>query len=227
MKGILPWLLIASLFWACGQPNDPRVSDPTTPGPDTTAPADAKPTAFPGNARINLVWDEPADGDFASVVISVTGLADVTVGKGTNYHIFTNLTNGVSYTFTLRSLDVTGNRSGGASVVSKPDPAVATDASAPDKVTLLRATGGDSQVSLSWTAPSNTDFASVEVSAADIAAVKVDRGTNTCVVTGLVNGKTYIFTVKSADFSGNKSAGSTIGALPLKAAQGDLSGIIY
>jgi uncharacterized repeat protein (TIGR02543 family) len=91
----------------------------------------------------------------------------------------------------------------------------AVDTTAPANVTGLTAAAGIGQATLNWTPPSDSDFASVEITATPvITAITVAKGTNTAVITGLTNGTAYTFTVKSVDTTGNKSTGATASTTP-------------
>ncbi|GHU94729.1 hypothetical protein FACS189479_07780 [Spirochaetia bacterium] len=88
------------------------------------------------------------------------------------------------------------------------------DTTAPAEVTGLNAVPANRQVTLTWTAPVDSDFNKVEITftpAADgvTQPISVPKGTNTKVITGLANGTAYTFRVKTVDDSGNKSAGET------------------
>jgi chitodextrinase len=120
----------------------------------------------------------------------------------------TGLTNGTAYTFTLKAVDASGNKSAGTTVVSTP-----ADTTHPAKVTGLNGTPGDGQVSLSWTDPADGDLASIEITWTGGGNVSVAKGTQTKTITGLNNGTAYTFTVKAVDSSGNKSAGITSAAI--------------
>jgi uncharacterized protein len=80
----------------------------------------------------------------------------------------------------------------------------------PAEITNLSVVLGDGQVTLNWTDPADKDFKEVEVTySSNSAAMKVVRGDQTIIVSGLTNGTTYTFTVKTVDESGNKSNGIT------------------
>lgn len=92
--------------------------------------------------------------------------------------------------------------------------AAAKDTTAPAEVTALVATVGNAQATLSWTAPPDSDFASVEISASGIPTSAVPKGTTSKAITSLTNGIEYTFMVRTVDTSGNKSAGTTVKATP-------------
>ncbi|GHT67092.1 hypothetical protein FACS189485_00920 [Spirochaetia bacterium] len=93
--------------------------------PDTPAPAAVSGLiATAGDARVILDWADPTDTDFANVVITYTnGTAQsVTVPKGSQTAAITGLTNGTAYTFTVRTVNTTGNTSAGTTATKTPAP---------------------------------------------------------------------------------------------------------
>jgi len=89
------------------------------------------------------------------------------------------------------------------------------DTTPPANVTNALATAGDAQATLSWTEPSDTDFAGVEISGDNgVTTITVNKGTTSKAITGLTNGTTYTFTIRSVDTTGNKSIGALVSALP-------------
>lgn len=94
-----------------------------------------------------------------------------------------------------------------------------TDTTAPANVTGLKATPRDSQVLLIWTDAGDSDIFGYEVSYVEngnasrvVEKMQADSlfvapGAGGCYVSGLANGKSYTFTVKTMDTSGNKSSG--------------------
>jgi hypothetical protein len=105
-------LLCALLhFSACGT-NDPVPDDGDE---DKTPPAEV--TGVNGvseNSRIILTWTDPADNDLNKIQITRTpGNATAEAGKGAQTAIVTGLTNGTAYSFTLKTVDISGNVSAG------------------------------------------------------------------------------------------------------------------
>ena len=68
-----------------------------------------------------LTWEEAsdADGDLLCYEVTYESVA-ITVSKGTNYCYVTNLTNGTEYTFTVKSVDTSGNKSEGVAIKETP-----------------------------------------------------------------------------------------------------------
>ncbi|GHV88327.1 hypothetical protein AGMMS50267_06870 [Spirochaetia bacterium] len=109
--------VLVTLFTGCPK---------TTGDDDITAPAEVGSLrAVAGTSQVLLVWTEPADSDFAKVVITYTnGTAQIAisvpVAKGTKTRTITGLTNDKAYTFTVQTVDVTGNTSAGKTATATP-----------------------------------------------------------------------------------------------------------
>jgi hypothetical protein len=91
--------------------------------PDITAPAEVGSLlATAGNAQGTLTWTDPTDSDFQKVVITYTNGAaqSVDVAKATQTATITGLTNGTAYTFTVKTVDTTGNTSTGITATATP-----------------------------------------------------------------------------------------------------------
>jgi formylglycine-generating enzyme required for sulfatase activity len=104
-----------------------------------------------------------------------------------------------------------------------PDTTAPTDPSSPAAV------GGNAQASLGWTNPTDTDFASVEISwtptgGSPAQPLLVAKPGTSQIISGLSNGTTYSFTIKAVDSSGNKSAGVSAQAIPSFLAMVDVQG---
>ncbi len=99
--------------------------------PDTTPPAEVGEfTATPGDTIVGLSWTEPGDVDFDHVEITWVpdGSTVQEVSAGTTTYQATGLVNGTLYTFTIRTVDVTGNVSEGVSAEATPQGLVPSDA---------------------------------------------------------------------------------------------------
>ena len=100
-----------------------------------------------------------------------------------------------------------------------------TDTSIPSDVTELKAHPKDSAVILTWKDASDNDIfgyivnwevldASRNLSALEKDSFIIANKKESCIITGLTNGKKYTFTVKTMDTSGNISKGATVNAAP-------------
>lgn len=94
-----------------------------------------------------------------------------------------------------------------------------TDTTAPADVTALAATAGDQKVKLSWTNPTDTDFAGVQIiamvtSTKQVASTKTTKA-SAYTVSGLTDGVAYTFTLSTYDSDGNYSDGVTVDSTPV------------
>lgn len=124
-KRLLFGILITILLFS-GCAGAPETTTPTEPETitDTTPPAEViRLAATPGNQKVILTWREPSDTDFAKVEILYDDLSTpIEVIKGNTTTEVTGLTQGVEYTFTIKTVDTAGNKSAGAKVTSIPFP---------------------------------------------------------------------------------------------------------
>jgi hypothetical protein len=88
-----------------------------------------------------------------------------------------------------------------------------TAVSVPNPPTNVVATAGDTQATISWTAPTNNGGSSitsytVTSSPGGLTTTTANGNTTTAVVTGLSNGSSYTFTVTAANTAGNSASSS-------------------
>ena len=195
--------------------------------------APAKPTdlsAAPGNAEVTLTWDNPIDNSITKYQVKqdAAAWADIAGSNaGTTSHTVGTLTNGTAYTFQVRAVnDHDGN--------STDDPGVASDAvtvtpGVPEAPASLTAAPGDTQVTLTWTAPASDNGSAVtgyEYTSNADAATPVwtdvpDSGSDgradetEYTVTGLVNNTSYAFAVRAENANGQGPATPTLRATPV------------
>ncbi len=209
-----------------------------TPASAVTAPgAPTGLTAIPGNGRVTLSWTAPAADGGAGISgywiyrgTSPGGESRVPVNgalvQATTYTV-TGLANGTAYYFTVAAVNAArhqGNNSGEASaapVVATAPATASTSVSpvagtgapgAPGAPTGLIATAGNSQVTLSWTAPASggpppARYDVYEGTSPGFSlSTPVGSTTGTSgTVTGLADGTTYYFVVAAVGASGTMS----------------------
>lgn len=203
-------LLVAGLVFvsACS-------SDSSEEENDTLPPAEvSNVNGISADGQVMLNWTDPADEDLEVVEItSVPGDNRIQVGKGEQTATIRNLTNGTAYTFTLRTIDNSGNRSNGITTQAYTPLALdPDDTTPPAEVTGAVATAGNGLVTLSWADPSDDDFNKVEITCVPGNTVtEVGKGGEVAVITGLTNGTEYNFTIRTVDINGNVSAGTAVG----------------
>ena len=203
---------------------------------DTTAPAEVTAlNAVAGDGKISLSWTNPADEDLYQVEITVSPAAGtlsnavyLSAKKSENMSFTAEgLTNGTAYTFTVRTIDKSLNKSEGTSTAEAVKPVDTSDKTPPAEVTNLQAAALAGAIRLTWTDPADADLWGIEItsdkeiigrSVAPIPenAILVPKGQERLKISNLEVGKAYTFTVKTIDESGNKSTGiTTTAAIPL------------
>ncbi len=195
--------------------NMSTAAQPSVVAADGTAPA--TPTALTANSIVNghilLTWTNP-DTDYAYAVLTWSPTegdktSPLTV-RGTRAAV-TGLTHGTEYSFTIAGADIAGNVSDASAAQT------ATADSFVNPVTGPTATAGDTSISLSWTAPTDTDFASVSITWDPVTGTQplsVATGTSTASITGLTNGTQYTVSIVAVDTVGNRSTVETATATP-------------
>ena len=187
---------------------------------DTLAPA--APTnlsATPGETRVVLTWDNPANNTITRYQYrrkTGTGAygnwTDISgSGASTTAYTVTGLTSSTAYTFEVRAKNVGGNG----------EAATVTTATLPAAPTNLWPDPGDGAVTLSWTNPGGDTIASHEVSTdggttfSDIPNSGQGQTNATgYTVTGLTNGIQYTFKLRAVNASGAGDA-SSVTATPI------------
>jgi large repetitive protein len=193
----------------------PQTSAPSSPSSPVT-PLPSKPvitTVTPGNAQVTISWNasSPAPTDY-----TVNGTPSGTCTTASTSCVITGLTNGTSYTFT-----VTANYPGGTTVSNASSPVTPLAPTPPGAPTNVKATPGNGQAVVTWTAPGNagtqslahTDAAATitgyTVTAAPGGATCTSTGATTCTVHGLSNFTAYTFTVTATNSAGLTGAASS------------------
>jgi hypothetical protein len=180
-------------------------SSPVTPMAAPTAPgAPTIVSATSGNAEVVVTWTAPADGGSAITGYTVSaspGPSTATTAGATSAAV-TNLSNGVSYTFT-----VTATNGVGTGAPSDPSAAVVPNPTAPDAPTGANAVAGDGQATVSWTDPNSNGSAITGYTVTTFPGGTTTPASDTPVlVTGLTDGTAYTFTVTATNGAGTSSA---------------------
>ena len=195
-------------------------ASPAAAGPDRKAPT------TPGNFRVtgvtpyfaHLAWN-PSTDDSGTVryQITVSNGESVSLPNGTTTRSWF-LVAGQRYTFTIRAIDPSGNRSGSASTSAT----LPLDRTAPTAPTLGVTATGATHVSLSWTASVEDGPYAVKYTLY-VDGAPTDAGTVTSyAVDGLSPGTTHTFKVVARDFWQNVSLSSnTVTATTLAADAND------
>ncbi|MDR1250820.1 MAG: fibronectin type III domain-containing protein [Treponema sp.] len=175
-----------------------------------------------GFGSVALNWTSPGDTDVQYVEITcdpVSGPAQtVSVSAGSSgSYTWNGLAGGVTYTFTVKAVDHSGNKSPGVTVTGTP-----LDTTPPGPVTTLEGIPGDGSVVLTWTDPGDADLDYIQIECNEIPgpAQGIYPGTGTYTWSGLAKGASYTFTVTTRDTQGNLGAAVTVGPVPVPLAAG-------
>jgi hypothetical protein len=193
----------------------------TNPGTDIMPPKDVVGLEHRnlGMNRLTLAWNlsQPADQDLMHFEIMwrpTTSMSQPqTVPVGTNAFDLTDLVRDTEYTFIVKAVDQSGNKSIG---VPHPVRTLASDPTLPalPEVTNFTAVPtGETSVALTWTDPTTEPaYNRVEISWTPnppTTPVVVQKGVQAAAISGLLPGTAYDFLIQSLATDGRKSAGVT------------------
>jgi predicted phage tail protein len=169
-------------------------------------------TGTAGDGQVTLTWINPTDTDLDHIEITwEPGSGSASVTKGTGTYTAAGLTNGTAYTFTVKAVDASGNKSDGVNSEAL-TPANTTP---PGKVTGLVATPGNGKVRLTWADPADVDLATIEIAwTPGDGSASVTKGTGIYIAESLPNDIDYTFTVTAKDTAGNLSVGEPVTRTP-------------
>ena len=202
-------------------------------------PADLALTAVVGDTQVTLKWAKPAISETIApikeyklskddgVSFAFLALRDIEEfdedGTITNAYTVTDLTNGTTYKFAVRAVNVIGESSS-ATIEGKPI------SSTPLAPANLEAHSGDTQVRVTWDDPGDSSIDKYEYrwkKTSDGAFVdsgdnidtwdeilNSDANTTRYTVTGLTNGTEYQFQVRAVDGSEQEGDASSVSATP-------------
>jgi len=171
----------------------------TQPPPPDTSPPDA-PSApsvtSHANSAVPLSWTAPSPGGAAITGYEVKVSTGATKRTTSTSYTFTGLTNGQSYTFQVRAQNTHGWGPWSGSSVS------ATPSTTPDAPSRPSVSPGNSQVTISWSAPGDDGGRSItgyEITGGG--GTKTDSA-SPYTWTGLSNGTSYQFAVRACNANG-------------------------
>jgi len=176
-------------------------------------------TATPGNGSASVAFTAPSNNGSAITSYTVTSSPGGFTGTGSASPVtVSGLTNGTAYTFTVTATNAVGaGTASSASASSTPG----TVAGAP---TGLSATPGNTQASLSWTAPASNGGAAISdyvvqyklTSSGSWTTFADGASTATnAIVTGLTNNSSYDFQVLAVNSFGQSAPVTVSGVTPV------------
>ena len=202
-----------------GGSNEVKATPASLAGPPTNL------TAVAGESQVRLTWLPPADnGGFVITNYSISrgtvsgGEVFLTVVGENPRYVDNGLTNGVTYYYKVAAITQAGQGPNSAEASARP-------ATAPTSPSALRASAGNTQVVLSWAAPTFDGGYPVTnyllywglTPAGEIYQIKLGNVTN-YVHTSLTNGRTYYYKVAAkndvAEGQRSAEANATPAALP-------------
>ena len=173
--------------------------------------------ATPGDTVNTVTWNAVTGATSYNIYWSTT--SGVTTATGTKIsavsspYVHTGLTNGTAYYYIVTAVNAGGESAASSQISVVPILAV------PGAPTGITATGGNGQVTLSWTAPVGT-VSSYNVYYRTASGVTTANGTKVAgatsgsAITGLTNGTSYYFVVTAVNTTGESTVSSEVSATP-------------
>ncbi|WP_147252111.1 fibronectin type III domain-containing protein [Blastococcus sp. TF02-9] len=176
----------------------------TDPAPPTNV------VAARADRALALSWTAPGEISVSGYDVFLDGV--LAASPTTTSVTVTGLTNGRSYVVTVRTHTTFLGATYTGTTASTPATGTPGDTLAPAAPAAVTAAPGDRQVALSWPASGEYDVARYELSR-DGTVIATVTGTG-YTDTGLVNGRTYAYSLVVIDTSGNRSTPTTTTAVP-------------
>ncbi|MGA9569071.1 MAG: glycoside hydrolase family 44 protein, partial [Candidatus Acidiferrales bacterium] len=206
------YFYVVSAYNSVGQSANSEEVNATPVLPAPSAPTGVVATA--GNAQVSLTWAASSGASGYHVKRSIVSGAETQISAPTsNSYTDTGLTNGTKYFYVVSAVN-SGGESGNSSEVSATPSAPLT---APATPTGLRATGGNAQVSLSWSASTGAASYNVKRSTTNggpyntaVASPTVTNYSDTAVT----NGTTYYYVVSAVNTAGQSANSAQASATP-------------
>jgi hypothetical protein len=170
--------------------------------------------ATAGNTQASVRFTAPASTG-GSVITSYTVTSKpggITASGASSPLIVTGLTNGITYTFSVKATNAVGT--GAASAASnsvKPTGPLA----APGAPVIGTATAGNAQASVRFAAPTSNGGSAIIIYTAtsNPSGITASGASSPIAVTGLTNGTVYTFTVKATNAAGTGAASAASNAV--------------
>ncbi len=212
-NGTKYFYVISALNSAGESANSAEVSATPT-APQTAPPTPTNPQATAGNTQVSLAWSTSTGATSYNVKRStVSGGPYTKVASPTSTsYVDTGLTNGTKYSYVVSAVDTAGESANSAEVSATPT----APQSAPSTPTNVRATGGNAQVALTWSASAGATSYNVKRSTVSGGPyTKVASPTSTSYTdTGLANGTKYFYVVSAVNSAGESPNSAEVSATP-------------
>jgi hypothetical protein len=178
-----------------------------------SAPTSLSATAGNGQATISFTAGSNGGSAITNYKYSLDGTTYTALSPtdATSPVTITGLTNGTSYSISLKAVNSSGDSAASAAVSVTPS----TTPSAP---TSLTATAGNSQATISFTAGSNGGSAitnyKYSLDGTNYTALSPTDATSPVTITGLTNGTSYSIYLKAVNANGDSSASAAVSVTP-------------
>ena len=157
-----------------------------------------------GNTTAILSWTAPFNGGssitYYTIDTSNNAIADISANATATSRTITGLTNGTTYTFRIKA-----NNANGSGTYSDFSNEI-TPSTIPGIPTISSLVEGNTEATLTWTAPSNGGssilYYSIDCSDSRIADISANGSATSQIVTDLSNGNTYSFRLKAINRNG-------------------------
>jgi len=157
--------------------------------------------------KFNIYFDIKAKS-YALSIVDLSTDEEVAIDEGT----FNN-----SAISSISSFGFSLNQSGGSLNIDN----VTMAKVLPQEVSGLTATPGNTEATLEWEEPADTDFTKVNIyqllEGNEVFVTSVDKGTTTTTITQLINGVNYEFIVKAVYEDNKESTGVAVSVVPINA----------
>ena len=185
---------------AIGDSSSSTVSSSVTPGTVPGAPTIS--TVTRGNSQVAVAFTAPANnGGYAITGYTVTSSGGQTVTGTSSPLTVTGLTNGTSYTFTVKATNTIGDSS--SSTVSSS----IIPGAAPSAPSITGLTRGNGQISVVFTAPANNGGLPITSYRVTSSGGQTATGSSSPItITGLTSSISYTFTVTATNDAGTSAA---------------------
>ncbi len=206
-KAITLFVIAVFALSGCGGGESDSVAPPAAPA---TLTADA------GDSQVVLNWPSVSGATTYNVYYGtatpVTKSSTKITGSVSGPKTVTGLTNGTPYFFAVSAVNA-----GGESALSVERSASPSATPPPGAPTNIRASAGDTQVTVSWDSVAGATSYNIYYGTATgvtKASTPIVDVTSPNVITGLVNGTTYFFVVTAVDGNGESAVSFEASALP-------------